>query len=235
MLRWDPANDSRATYIRMAEAVETALRARRDAALRARRASHAQPKQSTGAEGLREGEQLAQISSHKMRYVNYTTDQAPIKVILRKKRQAAADAGTPIEPGDTLAAGASKHSLGADLPLRNLPLMTTPHHAQSPQVEVLDPDTPEASLRELKRVEVAAWQGFHEAMRTKRMNASAMQGFLSQVIRVQEAQSKIRAEMKLRVGAKLPVEWDRVKERIVKALERYPEALAAVLEALDEA
>src|SRR5579872_2494034 len=174
MLRWSLAKRNRIAYAMTVEA-----------ALRARRALNAQPKQSTGAEGLRDGEQLAQITSHKMRYVNYT-DQAPTKVILRKKRQAATDAGTPMASGDTLAAGASRNALGADTTLRNLPLMTTPHHPQSQQVEVLDPDTPEASLRELKRVEAAAWQWFHEAMRTKRMNASAMQGFLSQVIRVQE-------------------------------------------------
>lgn len=152
------------------------------------------------------------------------------------------EARNPIQVGDTFGGRSSKHSYDANLQLRNHSPMSPPDFTNPPEVthyapvaEVFDPDTPEGSLRELKRVEAAAWQGFHEEMRNKKRSAVACQGFLGQVIRVQEAQAKIRAEMRAKGGGRMPVEWERVKERIIKALESHPAALAAVLEALDEA
>jgi|SRR6516162_10214003 hypothetical protein len=172
---------------------------------------------------------------------NYTTALAQLadvaraapgpQVIYKRRRASTAHADidgiarVPTQPLTAKPVSASRALETTDAPLRNQP---------STNVEPFeeDPDDPETALRHLKQLEMECWAGFHMAKKAAKPSAMAMLGFMDQIRRILETQQKIRAEMKKKAPIVPMHEWTALSDRIIAALEPFPEAKAAVVAAI---
>lgn len=108
----------------------------------------------------------------------------------------------------------------------------TPPYMPAAPPEIDDSlDTPEKSLRTLKWAETEARKLMKMEQEKPRPSASAMVAYIDKVIKSQEAQVKVRGEIKRRKD-EMPQEWTEVRDKIITALQPYPQALKAVIEAL---
>ena len=103
---------------------------------------------------------------------------------------------------------------------------------QTSIAEVSDePDTPEQSMRTLRWVEKEARRLLKIEEEKVDAKPTPMAHYLNQIIKSQEAQVKVRAELRKKESG-MPAEWDEIRDRIMGALQPYPSALKAVIEAL---
>lgn len=174
---------------------------------------------------------------------SYVTSTAP-KVIVRRKHavtpsNSQAGVGPFALTGDTLGGGADKGLQGHDDTLRNsspmqdTPTGTTPipHNRLLSATEIstgIESDT----LDRLQVVEREMWKAFKGEVAGEN-RPSARVRILREISEVQLRQVSVAKHVQ-RVERAVPVEWERIRDKVLGALGEYPDALSAVMAALDE-
>lgn len=191
-------------------------------------------------------ERAAQATSLEPDNVFYPVRTSPSvyepKVIMRRKRvhvpsDNADSIGTYETLRDTLAAGTNQESLGAHDTLRNLSSMQGTPPPSVPKGRLLsateistgmESDT----LDRLQVVEREMWKAFKGEVAGEN-RPSARVRILREISEVQLRQVSVAKHVQ-RVERAVPVEWERIRDKVLGALGEYPEALAAVMAALED-
>ena len=195
-------------------------------------------------------ERAANLKSDKNCYPVRTSPSANVyepKVIVRKRREHipsndANGIGTLPFTGETSGAGTFAGSSKAHDTLRNSSLMqdtpigpasvpSAPHNRLLSATEIstgIESDT----LDRLQVVEREMWKAFKGEVAGEN-RPSARVRILREISEVQLRQVSVAKHVQ-RVERAVPVEWERIRDKVLGALGEYPEALAAVMAALEQ-
>lgn len=158
---------------------------------------------------------------------------------MTRRSQLDIDLGPLSSPGDTLAAGSLEPAQDASTPLR------TPSHLPTPSYETTIPalpvhTTPSAIrgiLHEFERLSAECWWAIGK-LKTDIESGDQKRGYTPLANLIGHARSLKLAELRARLAARgemrgQPTEWIELQQRVLDALEPYPDAKEAVLRAIE--